>query len=203
VSSKKSKGKKRVARLRYDAKTKRFRDAQGRFVSYDRGIRSAPARRQYNRVPKKRRYLPPVPIKAVKRKALVKPKAPPKPVKKKPAPSIKKRRKPAPPPPKPTIFEVTQAPGQFMVLGVESYTSRQLADLILKQIELGATVFRFWYRMAQVSEAYPLGVGSTQPLHKSILTLHDDVGEIVRFILGRHRYIKGDITEYWFSFRPG
>lgn len=179
----KSRGSKRIF---YDAKVKRFRGPDGRFISYKRGIRSAPARKQYNRAPKKRRYLPP-------------------PSKPKVKPKVSKARKKLPtkkkPPPVPVIFELTKAPGQFMVFNAEAFTVTQLARLLLMQIEAGNMRFRFWYRLPEISIDYPTGIGSTEPLFKSRLTVNEVLSEVVGFIKGRGGFIKGKIIEYWFSRR--
>jgi hypothetical protein len=170
-------------RLRYDKKVKRFRDARGRFVSYDRGIRSSTARTQYYRVPVKRRYIPPA-----KR---------PKP---KPKPKPRKKR-PPPPPPVPHIEEVHQAPGQRVVTNAYDFNIKQLAALLLLQIESGAFRFRFWYKLPSISADYPTGIGSTPPLLKSVITRNEVLSEVIGFIRGRSGWVKGRIQTYWFSKR--
>ena len=174
-------------RLSYDRKVKRFRDAQGRFVSYDRGIRSAQARKQYRKAPKKARYVPPA--------KKLPPPSPKRKIKK------KKRKVRKAPPPTPSIYEVAAAPGQQVMANAWAYTLAQLAALILSQIKDGVFRFRFWYRLPEISAEYPLGIGSTQPLLANVITKNNRLSEVKAFLNGRKGYIKGKVTTYWFSRR--
>lgn len=175
--------------LSYDRRAKRFRDAKGRFIPLSRGLKSAFARKQYYKAPKKARYVP-------------KPAPPPKPlapVKKKAKKKVKRKVKPAP---MPAITEVPEAPGQFIISNASHFNLDQLAALILSNIKAGAFSFRFWYRLPDgISINYPTGVGSTQPLHKSRITRNDRLSEVKGFLRGRGGRIKGKVTVYWYSRR--
>jgi len=158
--------------ITYDARSGRFRDAKGHFIPKARALKSSIARAQYQ--------------------AAI---APPKP-KTKP----KRPRKPKAPP-VPLIFEVAAAPGQMVVENARLFTIEQLARMILLQIESGAFRFRFWYKLPEISVDYPLGVGSTPPMLKNVITKNDRYSEIVSFLRGRQGWIKGKVTTYWFSNR--
>lgn len=184
--------------LRYDRKAKRFRDSLGRFVSYDRGIRSTIARKQYRAAPKKSRYVPkPKP----KKKKLIPPKVCG------PIPYVKL--------PDFYLGNVYVGPnrelvhGQEMVQGISRWGICTLANLILHQINAGFIRFRFFYKIVKSGFIYTdttlsgSKIGSTSPLHKSIITYNGRLEEVVSFLQGRGNFINGKVIYYWLSKRMG
>lgn len=210
-----SKGQRRST-LSYDRKTKRFRDAQGRFVSRERGLKSKYARATYLRV-----------IRKGKAPAKPKPRPPRKPVSpKKPTPRKKKRVtkrvKKRPYPPLVTVRFLEKLPeygsgpidvrgvlvtNQIRIFGISRWNINTLANLLYKQIKQGYARFRFWYKIVKTGFVYTettksgSKIGSTTSIMWSHITYNKTLPEIVEFLQGARGWINGRVIYYWISKR--
>jgi len=175
----------RKKHLSYDKKAKRFRDARGRFIPSKQGMRSKYARIAYRAAtgklakPKAVRARPPKPIKLLR------------PVKKIPS----------------YLFSRVAGvkPPQYLVSGVGRWNVRTLATLLLKQLKGGYNRFRFWFKVRDTGYGSKgmihkgSYIGSTKPMHYSIITENILFEEIVNFLLGSTGDIlpESKVIYYW------
>ena len=220
---------KRKSHASYDKTAKRFRDAFGRFIRRDRGLKSKYARTTYLSVIRKGKAPPLVPKPrriAVSPKIRAKPGiAPPRPplkpkpthkAKRKKAAPVKrkkaapvKRKKAAPVKRVPRYMSsaVAKAPGQRVISGVGRWGKASLATLLLQQIKAGYTRFRFWYKIVKTGFIYKettasgSNIGSTYPVDYSVMTKGKTFDEIVDFLNGKGQNINGKVIYYWMSKR--
>ena len=159
-----------VRAFRYDPKTGRFYDSQGKRISRERGLKSRIARAQFE--------------------ASLKPKKP------------TKRRPSRPRKHKVMISEQAKARGQFTVENVQSIGLSDLAEMLLTQVGAGFERFRFWYKMKKRTTAYKKGIGSTMPLHYSVVVgKSPNYQHALDFVSGKRGWIYGKIFMYWMSKR--
>jgi len=196
----------------FDTKVKRFRGPDGRFLSRSRGLKSKYARMSYLRairkpkVPRKPRPAPlPVPVKRPKR---------PHVAARRLAKARPKRKKGALPSyTRHAVLDrgtLRAVPGQFLISGIGKWSLRNLAKLILRQIQRGYHTFRFWFRVLPVEFKYwtegKKGLASTYPLDVSIVG--NTINAIMDFLHGEpdpggkvHIIPGSRVLYYWMSNR--
>lgn len=92
------------------------------------------------------------------------------------------------------ITPVSGVKNQYTVSNVEACTLEQQADLVFQQLKLGASIFRFWFKVP-TSPDYPEGVMST--------SLIDLPRSHVQTLVQVKRYLKKNILGFiyqWFYF---